>query len=73
VYRVGAALLTDDGEIINGCNVENASYGECGTARASREAISSSDKPVLTLVYRGHHLRRANGHHQSCCKPAVTL
>lgn len=33
--RVGAAGLLDDGEIVTGCNVENASYGltlcaECG-------------------------------------------
>ncbi len=26
-FRVGAAALTDDGRIISGCNVENASYG----------------------------------------------
>jgi cytidine deaminase len=26
-YRVGAALLTDSGEIVVGCNVENSSYG----------------------------------------------
>ena len=34
-FPVGAAALVDDGEIITGCNVENASYGlslcaECG-------------------------------------------
>jgi cytidine deaminase len=34
-YRVGAAGLADDGRIVTGCNVENASYGvtlcaECG-------------------------------------------
>jgi len=34
-YRVGAAGLTDDGRVVVGCNVENASYGltlcaECG-------------------------------------------
>ena len=34
-FRVGAAGLVDDGAIITGCNVENASYGlslcaECG-------------------------------------------
>ena len=34
-FRVGAAGLTDDGRIVTGCNVENASYGlslcaECG-------------------------------------------
>lgn len=37
--RVGAAALTDDGRIVSGCNVENASYGltlcaECGLASA---------------------------------------
>lgn len=34
-YRVGAAALVDDGRVVVGCNVENASYGvalcaECG-------------------------------------------
>jgi len=26
-FRVGAAILTDQGDIVSGCNVENASYG----------------------------------------------
>ncbi|KYK31185.1 MAG: cytidine deaminase [Theionarchaea archaeon] len=26
-FQVGAALLTTDGEVITGCNVENSSYG----------------------------------------------
>jgi cytidine deaminase len=38
-FPVGAAALTDDGRVVNGCNVENASYGltlcaECGLIAA---------------------------------------
>ena len=28
-YKVGVGLLTSDGKIFGGCNVENASYGLC--------------------------------------------
>ncbi len=38
-YQVGAAALVDDGRVVVGCNVENASYGvglcaECGLVSA---------------------------------------
>jgi len=38
-FPVGAAALVDDGRIVAGCNVENASYGltlcaECGLVSA---------------------------------------
>lgn len=39
-FNVGAALLTDDGNIYKGCNVENASFG--GTICAERAAALSA-------------------------------
>ena len=39
-YFVGAAVMTAEGEIIAGCNVENASYG--GTICAERVALTAA-------------------------------
>ncbi len=49
-YRVGAALLTASGEIIAGCNVENATFG--ATCCAERNA-------VFAAVAQGHRAFRA--------------
>jgi cytidine deaminase len=39
-FRVGAALLTNDGHMFGGCNVENAAYGLCNCAE--RTALFSA-------------------------------
>lgn len=41
-FQVGAALLTESGEIFTGCNVENASYGltNCAERTAIFKAVS---------------------------------
>jgi cytidine deaminase len=41
-FKVGAALLAEDGTIFSGCNVESASYGltVCGERTAVFKAIS---------------------------------
>lgn len=46
-FQVGAALLTKDGSIITGCNVENASYGLsiCAERTAIFKAVSMGYRP----------------------------
>ena len=44
-FWVGAALLCADGSVYQGCNVENAAYGEC---------ICAERNAVLKAVYDGH-------------------
>jgi len=46
-FKVGAAVLTRDGKIYHGCNIENASYGltNCAERTAFFSAIADGYKP----------------------------
>jgi len=51
-YPVGAALLFDDGAILTGCNVENASYGLalCAETVAAAKALGEGRRGGLVAV-----------------------
>jgi len=51
-FRVGAALLTDTGNIVAGCNVENASYGLsiCAERNAIANAIIRNEKDTMEVI-----------------------
>jgi len=51
-YPVGAARLFDDGAVITGCNVENASYGLslCAETVAVAKALGEGRRGGLTAV-----------------------
>jgi len=56
-FPVGAAALVDDGRVISGCNVENASYGltlcaECGLVSSLH--LSGGGRLVAFTCVDGH-------------------
>ncbi|KAI7884410.1 cytidine deaminase [Lichtheimia hyalospora FSU 10163] len=51
-FRVGAALLTEDGTIYQGCNIENASFGAgiCAERTAYVKALSEGHNKFVALA-----------------------
>src|SRR5438067_495201 len=51
-FQVGAALETDDGQVITGCNVENATYGLtlCAERVAVFKAISEGHRQFVRVA-----------------------
>ena len=54
-FRVGAALLTKDGSVFQGCNIENASFGltNCAERTAIFKAVSEGHRDFTCLAVYG--------------------
>ncbi|MBA2869852.1 cytidine deaminase [Anoxybacillus calidus] len=51
-FKVGAALLTKEGKVYRGCNIENAAYSMCNCAERTAlfKAYSEGDKEYTALA-----------------------
>ena len=57
-FKVGAALLTKDGEIYTGCNIENASYTptNCAERTAFFKAVSEGVREFQAICIVGDRM-----------------
>jgi cytidine deaminase len=51
-FKVGAAALTEEGEIFTGCNIENASFGAtiCAERVAVFKAVASGHRSIRAVA-----------------------
>ncbi|MCD7033059.1 cytidine deaminase [Metabacillus sp. GX 13764] len=51
-FKVGAALLTKDGKVYRGCNIENAAYSMCNCAERTAlfKAYSEGDREYQAIA-----------------------
>lgn len=56
-FQVGAALLTENGTVYQGCNVENASYGAaiCAERSAATKAVFDGNRAFKAIAVVGFH------------------
>lgn len=54
-FKVGAAVLAEDGKIYTGCNIENASYGatNCAERTAIFKAVSEGNRTIEAIAIVG--------------------
>lgn len=54
-YHVGAALLTENGQVFTGCNIENASFGatNCAERTAIFKAVSEGVRDFVAIAVVG--------------------
>lgn len=66
-FQVGAALLTRDGKVFTGCNIENASYSptNCAERTAFFKAVSEGHRAFTAIAVVGGQ----NGVIEGFCPP----
>ena len=54
-HKVGAALLTKDGKVYHGCNIENAGYSptNCAERTAFFKAVSEGEREFVKIAVVG--------------------
>ena len=72
-FNVGAALLTADGKIYQGCNIENAAYTptNCAERTAFFKAVSEGQKDFTAIAIVGNKSDIKQGEGDYCAPCAV--
>ncbi len=67
-YAVGAALLTKDGQVYTGCNIENAGYSptNCAERTAFFKAVSEGERDFKAIAVVGGKHRTAEDNCTPC-------
>ena len=67
-FRVGAALLCEDGSVYTGCNIENAAFtpGNCAERTAIFKAVSEGKRKFRAIAIAGG---KENGSEPDYCPP----
>lgn len=57
-FKVGAAVLTEDGKVFTGCNIENVSFGatNCAERTAIFKAVSEGYQKIKAIAVVGDPL-----------------
>lgn len=75
-FTVGAALLTKNGRVYPGCNIENSSYSvtNCAERTALYNAVSNGDRDFDAIAIVGGKDGRVEGYCPPCgvCRQALS-
>ena len=67
-FKVGAALLTKEGKVYTGCNIENAAYGStnCAERTAFFKAVSEDERDFVKIALIGGKDGKPSDYYYPC-------